>query len=206
MQRREFLKKSGKIISTAVVVNALPASHSAWARQTKAPIAKTKTLLIASHPYPERSTFILALEKTARSVQNVEVRNLETIYGFDTRTIDGDTEREITRRFQRIVFLFPTHWFNITPMMKAYLNDTWGSVGPGLWSGKEMLIVSTAVGGASTYGNNGRIGVELKDVFLPMKASALHCGMTYLEPLVFQAINKNDIPRYQEALIERLVN
>ncbi|MFS6972503.1 NAD(P)H-dependent oxidoreductase [Escherichia coli] len=29
--------------------------------------------------------------------------------------------------------IFPTHWFNITPMMKAWLNETWGSVGPGLW-------------------------------------------------------------------------
>lgn len=95
---------------------------------------------------------------------------------------------------------------NITPMMKAYLNETWASVGHGLCRDKEMRIVSTAVGGASTYGNSGRIGVELKDVFLPMKASALHCGMTYLEPLVFQEINKNDIPRYQESLIERLVN
>ncbi|EHC2237115.1 flavodoxin family protein, partial [Escherichia coli] len=28
--------------------------------------------------------------------------------------------------------IFPTHWFNITPMMKAWLNETRGSVGPGL--------------------------------------------------------------------------
>ena len=29
-------------------------------------------------------------------------------------------------------------------MMKAWLNDTWGSVGPGIWQGKEMMIVTTA--------------------------------------------------------------
>ena len=93
---------------------------------------KVSTLVIASHPYPESSTFIKALESAARSVKGVEVRNLEQIYGFDTRAIDGAKEREITRKYKRIVFLFPTHWFNITPMMKAYLNETWGSVGPGL--------------------------------------------------------------------------
>lgn len=166
--------------------------------------AQVKTLLIASHPYPERSTFIKGLEEAARSVKGVEVRNLESLYGYDTRAIDGAKEREITRQYDRIVFLFPTHWFNITPMMKAYLNETWGSVGAGLWSGKEMLIVSTAAGGSSTYGKNGRVGVELKDVFLPMKASALHCGMTYLEPLVFEAVSYSKLESYQKALIERL--
>lgn len=166
--------------------------------------AQVKTLLIASHPYPESSTFIKGLEEAARSVKGVEVRNLESLYGYDTRAIDGAKEREITRQYDRIVFLFPTHWFNITPMMKAYLNETWGSVGAGLWSGKEMLIVSTAAGGSSTYGKNGRVGVELKDVFLPMKASALHCGMTYLEPLVFEAVSYSKLESYQKALIERL--
>lgn len=174
---------------------------SAFADETK-----IKTLVIVSHPYPEHSTFIKGLEQTARSIKGVEVRNLEQIYGYDTRAIDGDTERKITREHQRIVFLFPTHWFNITPMMKAYLNETWGSVGAGLWQGKQMLVVSTAGGGRSTYGKNGRVGVELKDVFLPMKASALHCGMEYLEPLVFEAINSSQLENYKQALIQRLKN
>lgn len=88
--------------------------------------------------------------------------------------------------------------------MKAYLNETWGSVGPDLWKGKEMLVVSTAGGGASTYGKNGRVGIELKDIFVSMKASADHAGMTYLEPLVFQGISRSAIKNYQNALIQRL--
>ncbi|WP_343354253.1 NAD(P)H-dependent oxidoreductase [Helicobacter mastomyrinus] len=159
---------------------------------------------MVSHPYPESSFFIKALESAARSVKNVEVRNLESLYGFDTRAIDGTKERQITREFQRIVFLFSTHWFNITPMMKAYLNETWSSVGPDLWKGKEMLVVSTAGGEASTYGKNGRVGIELKDIFVSMKASADHAGMTYLEPLVFQGISRSAIKNYQNALIQRL--
>ncbi|WP_204161856.1 hypothetical protein [Helicobacter apodemus] len=51
--------------------------------------AQVKTLLIASHPYPERSTFIKGLEEAARGVKGVEVRNLESLYGYDTRAIDG---------------------------------------------------------------------------------------------------------------------
>lgn len=168
--------------------------------------AKIKTLVIVSHPYPESSTFIKGLEEAARSVKGVNVRNLESIYGYDTRSIDGNLERKLTREVQRVVFIFPTHWFNITPMMKAYLNETWGSVGPNLWRGKEMLVVSTAAGGRRTYGTNGRVGVELKDVFLPMRASALHCGMTYLEPLVFEGVRVNELANYKKALIKRLTD
>ncbi|MDN0117924.1 NAD(P)H-dependent oxidoreductase [Yersinia frederiksenii] len=163
-----------------------------------------KTLVIVSHPYPERSVLTKGLQEAAESVEGVTVRNLESIYGFDTSKINGDEERRLMREHSRIVFLFPTHWFNITPMMKAWLNDTWGSVGPGLWQGKEMLVVSTAAGGASTYGDQGRIGVTLADVFLPMKASALHAGMTYLPPLVFQSASSSQLPQYQRQFIERL--
>lgn len=162
-----------------------------------------KTLVIVSHPYPERSVMIKGLREAAESVEGVTVRNLETLYAFDTRKINGAEERRLTRTHKRIVFIFPTHWFNITPMMKAYLNDTWGSVGPGLWQGKEMLIVTTAAGGNPTYGKTGRIGVSLADVFTPMKASALHAGMTYLPPLVFQSFSSK-LPEYQYQLTERL--
>lgn len=89
-------------------------------------------------------------------------------------------------------------------MIKAYLNDVWGSVGPGLWQGKEMLIVSTAAGGSSTYGKNGRIGVSFADVFLPMKATALHCGMSYLPPLAFEGASSSGLGEYQKTLIKRL--
>lgn len=174
----------------------------------KAAISKEKshirTLVIVSHPYPERSVMIKGLQQAAESVDGVTVRNLETLYGFDTRKINGDEERRITRQNDRIVFIFPTHWFNITPMMKAYMNDTWGSVGPDLWKGKEMLIVTTAAGDDSTYGKNGRTGTELADVFTPMKASVLHAGMTWLPPLVFQGVRTSQLPEYQRQLIERL--
>ncbi|KFZ37868.1 MdaB protein [Shewanella mangrovi] len=178
-------------------------SLSAFAAD-KAYKAAVSTLVIVSHPYPERSRMTKGMQQAAERVAGVTVRNLETLYGFDTRAIDAAKERELTRQHQRIVFIFPTHWFNITPMMKAYMNDVWGNVGPGLWQGKEMMIVTTAAGGSSTYGENGRLRISLADVFWPMKASAIHAGMTYLEPLTFQSISGSKLAEYQQALIERL--
>ncbi|ERI15382.1 hypothetical protein O206_19100 [Ochrobactrum sp. EGD-AQ16] len=201
MNRRDFLK--AELALAATVGSGLLTVSTAQAAD-KPHRTAIKTLLIASHPYPERSVMIKGLQQAAESVDGVTVRNLETIYGFDTRAIKAEDERELTRRHDRIAFLFPTHWFNITPMLKAYLNDVWGSVGPGLWEGKEMLVVTTAGGGASTYGRSGRIGTDLADVFWPMKASALHCGMTYLPPLAFQAVTATELPQYQQRLVERL--
>ena len=168
--------------------------------------AEANTLVIVSHPYPEQSVMTKGLEEAARSVPGVTVRNLEALYGFDSRNINADEERRLMREHARVVFICPTHGFNSTPMMKAWLNDTWGSVGPGIWQGKEMMIVTTAAGGESTYGESGRIGVSLADVFTPMKASALHAGMTWLPPLAFENASRRRLPEYQRQLVERLTN
>ena len=208
---RRHLLKTVAVLGAASAIPARAQENSAVASATwsegitpTAGSAAKKTLALVSHPYPERSTLTKGLQQAAQRVANVTVRNLESLYGFDTRAIDGNAERQLTQEHERIVFIFPTHWFNITPMMKAWLNDTWGSVGPDLWRGKEMLVVSTAAGGNSTYGENGRIGIPLADVFWPMKATALHCGMTYLPPLVFAGANSSQLGEYQQQLIARL--
>lgn len=205
--RRKLLKAGAGIgVTTALspLISIANANESNMSSSNPVSGRRTRTLVIVSHPYPEQSVMTKGLQDAAESIEGITVRNLETIYGFDTRAIDGQEERRITREHDRIVFLFPTHWFNITPMMKAYLNDTWGSVGPRLWQGKEMLVVSTAAGGSSTYGASGRIGIKLEDVFTPMKASALHVGMTYLPPLTFQSVSRSQLPDYQRQLINRL--
>ena len=215
IDRRDMMKGMAALAAATVLPacaqaegeNPLPQTASSAGAGNTLPtegMAAKKTLAIVSHPYPERSVLTKGLQQAAERVAGVTVRNLETIYGFDTRAIKADDERRMTQEHERIVFIFPTHWFNITPMMKAWLNDTWGSVGPDLWQGKEMLVVSTAAGGSSTYGASGRIGITLADVFWPMKATALHCGMTYLPPLVFESANSGRLPDYQRQLIQRL--
>lgn len=198
--KRRTLIQAGAVLAATTFTGVASAAEE----NTKEGKAMKKTLVIVSHPYPDQSTFTKTFEETARGIEGVTVRNLESLYGFDSRAIDSAKEYELTRQHERIVFIFPTHWFNVTPMPKAYMNDVWGSVGPDLWKGKELLVVSQAAGGRSTYGPNGRIGVELKDVFLPLKASALHCGMPYLEPLVFEAASRSKLKEYREALIARL--
>ena len=82
----------------------------------------------------------------------------------------------------------------------------WGSVGPGLWQGKELLIVTTAGGGDSTYGKGSRTGLTMDEILAPMRASAAHTGMIYLKPLYFLGASAGRLPDYQKQLIDRLTH
>ncbi|MFM4942610.1 NAD(P)H-dependent oxidoreductase [Aeromonas bivalvium] len=149
-----------------------------------------KTLVIVSHAYPEQSTAIKALQKVAGSLDKVQVRNLESLYGHDTGAIDVATEQAAAEAADRLVFLFPIHWFNVTPMLKAYLNQVWShgwAFGPGgtALQGKEMQVVVTAGASALNYTQQGHIRSSMAEILSPMRASAHYVGMLYNPPLAF---------------------
>lgn len=171
-----------------------------------------KTLVIVSHPYPNRSTVIQALQNTAKTVENVTVRNLESIYGHDTESIDVQAEQNACMDMDRIVFLYPTHWFNLTPMLKAYLNEVWTygwAFGPGgeALKGKELLVVTSAGASEFTYSHEGLIKSSMEEVLTPLKASALYVGMQYIQPLAFfdvASADQEQISHFQTTLLARL--
>lgn len=172
-----------------------------------------KTLVIVSHPYPNNSTAIKSLENASLGVSDVTVRNLESLYGNDMSKIDVAAEQAACEGMARIVFMFPVHWFNLTPMLKAYLNAVWtygwafGPEGNAL-KGKEMLVVTTAGATEHTYSEKGLVQSTIQEVLTPMKASALYVGMTYLEPLFFfeaMGASEERLAGFNAKLIERLV-
>ncbi|MDW6091313.1 NAD(P)H-dependent oxidoreductase [Vibrio rhizosphaerae] len=172
-----------------------------------------KTLVIVSHPYTERSTVIKALEKVALNTTSVTVRNLDTLYGKNISQFDIATEQAAYENVDRVVYMFPIHWFNLTPMLKAYLNEVWtygwafGPEGKAL-KGKEMLIVTCTGAGESTYSPTGLVQSTMKEVLTPMKATALYVGMTFIEPLVFHEamdITPQKLTSFEDQLSQRLL-
>jgi glutathione-regulated potassium-efflux system ancillary protein KefF len=149
-----------------------------------------KTLVIVSHPYPEQSHVVKALQQTVEQLPGFTVRNLESLYGNDPKAFDVVAEQAASDAADRIVFLFPIHWFNLTPMLKAYLNEVWtygwafGPEGTAL-KGKELVVVATAGATESTYSLSGLIRSTMDEVLTPLKASALYVGMEYSRPLAF---------------------
>jgi glutathione-regulated potassium-efflux system ancillary protein KefF len=172
-----------------------------------------KTLVIVSHPYKDRSNVIKALEQTVLGLPDVIVRNLESLYGNDSNHIDVAAEQLACHGVDRIVFMFPIHWFNLTPMLKSYLNEVWAygwAFGPdgAALRDKEMLVVTSAGARENTYSAQGIIQSTIEDVLTPIKASALYVGMKYAKPLVlFEAMDATaeKLDQFKDKLIERII-
>jgi glutathione-regulated potassium-efflux system ancillary protein KefF len=171
-----------------------------------------KTLVIVSHPYPENSTVIKALQASLEGKSDITVRNLETLYGNHIDGFDVEAEKAAYAGADRVVYMFPIHWFNITPMLKAYLNVVWqygwafGPDGEAL-KGKEMLVVTCAGASAETYSAEGLVQCTMEDILSPMKACALYVGMTYAEPLYLNdsmGIAPERLDAFKAQLAERL--
>ncbi|MEK8028598.1 NAD(P)H-dependent oxidoreductase [Pseudaquabacterium rugosum] len=149
-----------------------------------------RTLILVSHPDIERSVVTRHLLQAARQAPDTTVRHLEALYGHDEHRIDVAAEQAAYAGVERVICVFPIHWFNLTPMLKAYLNRvwTWGwSHGPGgqALRGKTMQLVVSAGATAHTYSPQGVIHATMDEVLAPMKASALYVGMDYAAPLAF---------------------
>ena len=171
-----------------------------------------KTLVIVSHPYPGKSSAILKLQAAAETTHDVTVRNLESLYGNSVDSFDVAAEQKAYEQADRIVFLFPIHWFNLTPLLKAYLNEVWsygwafGPSGDAL-KGKELQAVVTAGATDFTYSAEGVIRSTLEEVLTPLKASALYVGMSYRPPLAFYSamgIPDDSLSQIRQAFVDSL--
>lgn len=171
-----------------------------------------KTLVIVSHPYPDQSNAIKALQQTAENAHGVSVRNLESLYGNDLDGFDIAAEQKAHEDNDRIVYLFPIHWFNLTPMLKAYLNKVWAygwafGAGGNALRNKEMQVVVTAGASQHTYSAEGLTRSSMDEVLTPMKASACYVGMNYAPPLAFygaMGASGETIAALQRAFAEKL--
>lgn len=85
-------------------------------------------------------------------------KNLESVYGDKLTGFDRAAERRLYDQMERLVLMFPIHWFNMTPMMKAYMNEIWGAGAPSELRGKELLVVTTTADDVSAYRREGRLG------------------------------------------------
>lgn len=173
-----------------------------------------KTVIIMSHPYYEQSKMNKALFEAAKSLQNVEIRHLEAIYGSDTRAFDVKKEQEILESAERIVFQFPMFWLSTPAMLKAYIDEiftygwAYGSSGDKL-QGKELQIVVSTGSPIVDYSNEGRVKYTISEVLLPLQITANYCGMVFNRIFVNDGVfsaNDDDINASVQRYIKLLKN
>lgn len=201
---RRSLVKAGAGLALGGVVPSLMLGTKAQAQTTN---GRARTLIIASHPYPDRSVVNRALWEAAQAAEDTMFKNLESLYGDNLHGFDRAAERRIYREMERLVLIFPIQWFNLTPMLKAYLNEIWGGGAPPELRGKELLVVTTAGAGANDYRREGSLGFTIEEVLTSFHACANYTGMIYSEPLAFLGVlgaGADTLRGYQERLAARL--
>ncbi|QEI09296.1 NAD(P)H-dependent oxidoreductase [Pigmentiphaga aceris] len=200
--RRKILKAGTTVAAGAVIAPLLQSSNADAAPNTDG----ARTLILASHPYPERSVVNKALWEVAQKAPNASFRNMESVFGNKLSSFDRAAERKRYEQMERLVLIYPTHWFNLTPLLKAYLNDVWGAGAPPELRGKELLVVTTTGGSERDYSREGSLGFTIEEVLTPLRASANYTGMKFAKPLVFFGASgdSESLGRYQEALRARL--
>lgn len=202
--RRRDVFKAGAGLALGAAIPTLLSQTSAQAQTTN---GTPRTLILASHPYPDRSVVNRALWEVAQAADDTMFKNLESVYGDNMQGFDRAAERRIYQQMERLVLIFPMHWFNLTPMMKAYLNEVWGAGAPSELRGKELLVVTTAGGAPSGYRREGQYGFTIEEVLAPLHASANYTGMNFSEPLAFLGVlgaGADTLRQYQETLAARL--
>lgn len=171
-----------------------------------------KTLVILSHPNHKNSRVTQALAQAASEVEGVTVRNIDKLYGTDFTAIDVEAEKAAHEAADRIVYMFPIHWFNLTPMLKAYMNTVWqyswafGESGYAL-AGKEMQVIASAGAAEDTYAHGSLIQYTTEEILAPIEASSYYTSMTYNHPIVFtssNAVSDEGLKEWQQIVKARL--
>ena len=140
-----------------------------------------KTIVILAHPNIEQSrinkTWTVALSK---SHPVVEIHNIYELY--PDWKIDVKTEQKLLEEADRIVLEFPFQWYNVTPLLKKWLDDvfeygwSYGEGGDKL-AGKEIGVAVSTAGVEDVYIDDiyGTIG----QLLLPIKSTAKFVGARY---------------------------
>lgn len=171
-----------------------------------------KTVVIMSHPYYKNSRINKALFEAARSVDEVEARHLEELYGHDTSRIDVKAEQKILESADKIVFQFPMFWLNVPAMLKAYIDEVftygwaYGSSGDKLRN-KDFYVAVSLGSSESEYSKEGKIKFSVDEILIPLKITALYCGMNFKDIFVSGGVfrmNDEDIAKCSQRYIELL--
>lgn len=141
-----------------------------------------KTLIVLGHPDYSHSTASKALVQLLNGADNVTVHSISEAY--PDGKIDVKKEQALLESHDRIIFQFPTYWFNVPAFFKEWMDQVlaygwaFGPDGTAL-AGKEYGVVTTTGGVADTY-QPGAVGFTIDAVILPVVASLKYCGSTYL--------------------------
>jgi len=131
-----------------------------------------KTLIVLAHPNYGASVSNKALLEAFKEGE-VIVHDLGA--AFKDGKFDVAAEQKLLEAHDRVIFQYPTYWFNVPTLLKQYLDEVfahgcaYGGGGEAL-KGKEFAVVTT-VGQPVTNYCKEILGFTIEEIVLPMKAT-----------------------------------
>lgn len=146
-----------------------------------------RVLLVYAHPSPHKSRYNRSLIATATHLPFVEVRDLYELY--PSLLINEDTEQEMLRAADAVVFQFPIYWFSAPAILKEWQDSVlqsgfaYGDGGTAL-QGKKFAIAASTGGSKSAYNAGRSHGGDVKSYLAPFEMTARYCGMHVEEAFI----------------------
>jgi len=152
-----------------------------------------QTLVLAAHPNWRESRVNRRLLQAARSLENVRVRDLYSLYpDYD---IDIAAEQDLAASARLIVLLHPIQWYSMPPLQKLWLDEVlaygwaYGHSGTAL-QGKDLWLVASTGGTESSY-HPENYNRYFFDAFMPpYEQTASLCGMRFLPPMILHGARR----------------
>lgn len=154
-----------------------------------------KTIIILAHPNIEQSNINRSwIEALGKSNPEVKVHNIYKTY--PDWKIDVVAEQALLIQYDRIIFQYPFHWYNMPPLLKKWLDEvflqgwSYGEGGDKL-KGKEIGVAVTTAGLKEVYTESafGTVAQLLR----PMESTAKFVGAKYISHHVFYGAYTPDV-------------
>ncbi len=169
-------------------------------------------LVIAAHPHMDHSRVTRTLLQAAAAAdpRRVAVRDLYALY--PDYFIDVAAERDALAQASLVVWMHPTHWYSMPPLLKLWLDEVFGfgwAYGPGghALAGKDLWLACSTGGPEDSYRPDG-YNRYFFDAFLhPAEQTAALVGMRWLPPLVLHGAHRTDdhaLQAHADVLVDRL--
>ncbi len=171
--------------------------------------AESKTIIVLGHPNYQNSRVNKALIESLPADENITIHNIAEIY--PDGKINGEKERKLLESYDRIIFQYPVHWYNMPAVMKNWWDSVfipgWTNVGGTALKGKEMGIVATA---GIPEENLKKLGFTIEDVAKPMEIVIKYIEGDYIGSVLMTGASQlteeklnNTKAEYQKLILEK---
>ncbi|MBQ3422543.1 MAG: NAD(P)H-dependent oxidoreductase [Romboutsia sp.] len=122
------------------------------------------------------------LEELEKKLPEAEVDYLDRLY--PDYKINVKAEQEKLKKADIIVLQFPIFWYGMPSLMNKWIEDTFkhgfshGATGDKLL-GKKVIVSFTTGAPEEGYHKDGKVGYEIEDFLVPLKATCNLCGMKF---------------------------